>query len=75
MTASGKLPSLSWREIIKALKKIGYLPVGQSGSHIILRNADGKRITVPRHDPVGKGLLLEILSEADITKEEFLDLL
>ena len=54
---------------------MGYLPVGQSGSHIILRNAEGKRITVPRHDPVGKGLLLEIISEADITKEEFLDLL
>lgn len=75
MAKSGKLPSLSWREIIKALKKIGYLPVGQSGSHIILKNVEGKRITVPRHDPVGKGLLLEILSEANITKEEFLYLL
>ena len=75
MTESGKLPSLSWREIIKALKKIGYLPVGQTGSHIILRNMEGKRITVPRHEPVGKGLLLEIISAANITKEEFLDLL
>lgn len=41
----------------------------------MLRNVEGKRITVPRHDPVGKGLLLEIISEAGITKEEFLDLL
>ena len=75
MPKSAKLPSLSWREIIKALKKVGYTPVGQTGSHIILRNTEGKRITVPRHDPVGKGLLMEIIAEADITKEEFLKLL
>lgn len=42
--------------------------------HIVLRNREGQRITIPRHDPVGKGLLLEIISEAGITREEFLKL-
>ena len=70
-----RLPSISWMKLIKALKKVGYLPTGQSGSHIILRRKDGKRIIVPRHDPIGKGLLMEIMAEAGLTREEFLNLL
>ncbi len=75
MSDSSKLPSLSWRDLIKALKKIGYTSTGQSGSHIILRNPEGKRVTVPRHDPIGRGLLLEIIAEVGLTKEQFLELL
>ena len=55
--------------------KAGFVPVRQSSSHILLRNNEGKRVTLPRHDPVGKGLLLEILAEAGIEREKFLDLL
>jgi len=40
-----------------------------------MRNREGKRITIPRHDPIGKGLLMEIIAEAGITKEKFLELL
>lgn len=72
MSGLQKLPSLSWREILKVLRKFGFVPVRQSSSHILLRNQEGSRIVVPRHDPVGKGLLMEILTEAGITKEEFL---
>jgi len=70
-----RLPSISWRDVVKVLKKIGYLPTDQTGSHIILRHVDGKRLTVSRHDPIGKGLLVEIISEAGLTKAEFLELL
>jgi hypothetical protein len=31
--------------------------------------------TSTRHDPIGKGLLMEIIGEAGITKDEFLSLL
>ncbi|MGA3108521.1 MAG: type II toxin-antitoxin system HicA family toxin [Candidatus Bathyarchaeia archaeon] len=75
MPSSSKLPSLSWRDVLKALGKIGFVPVRQSGSHLILRNKVGVRISVPRHDPIGKGLLMEIVAEAGITKDEFLKLL
>lgn len=54
---------------------MGFVPVRQSGSHIILRNQGGNRISVPRHDPIGKGLLMEIIAEAGISKDEFLKLL
>jgi hypothetical protein len=41
----------------------------------MLRNQAGVRVTLPRHDPIGRGLLLEIIAEAGITKEELLKLL
>jgi len=41
----------------------------------MVRNSEGVRITVPKHDIIGKGLLVEIIAEAGITKEELLRLL
>jgi predicted RNA binding protein YcfA (HicA-like mRNA interferase family) len=61
--------------VLRALEKIGFFPVRQSGSHLVLRNKEGSRITIPRHDPVGRGLLMEIIAEAGITRDEFLLLL
>jgi predicted RNA binding protein YcfA (HicA-like mRNA interferase family) len=75
LAGSARLPSLSWREVLKALGKVGFLPIRQSGSHIMLRNIEGIRITVPKHDPIGRGLLIEIIAEAGITKEDLLKLL
>ena len=69
-----KLPLLSWREVIKALNKIGYVVARQRGSHIILVK-DERVIPVPRHNQIKRGLLLEIIAEAGMTKEEFLKLL
>jgi len=75
MSGSSKLPSVSWREVLKALVRIGFVPVRQSGSHIVLRDEEGARVTVPKHDPIGKGLLMAIIAEAGITRDEFLKLL
>jgi predicted RNA binding protein YcfA (HicA-like mRNA interferase family) len=69
-----KLPLLSWREVIKALNKIGFVVARQRGSHIILVK-DERVIPVPRHNQIKRGLLLEIIAEAGMTKEEFLKLL
>ena len=69
-----KLPLLSWRDVIQALNKIGFVVARQSGSHIILVK-DERVVPVPRHDQVKRGLLLEIIAEAGMTKEEFLKLL
>ena len=65
-----KLPLLSWREIVKALKKAGFQPVRQKGSHIILVKGE-YIVPVPKHAQIKRGLLLEIIAEAGLTKEEF----
>ena len=44
-----RLPRLTAREIIGVLEKAGFSLARQSGSHMIYKNAAGKRVTVPYH--------------------------
>lgn len=69
-----KLPILEGKEIIKALAKIGYRQVRQKGSHIRLQGVGRKSVTVPDHT-VGRGLLRKILRDANLSLDDFSELL
>lgn len=74
----GKLPILSGREVVKMLKKIGYEPTRQRGSHIILvkETSESKRaLVVPDHKEVDPGTLIEIIRQAGLKRDEFMKLL
>ena len=58
---SERLPVLSGREIIKALAKVGFVPVRQKGSHLFLRHGDGRRIVVPLHEDVNESTIMDII--------------
>jgi predicted RNA binding protein YcfA (HicA-like mRNA interferase family) len=72
-----KLPSPTGAELIDALQKVGFYVVRQKGSHVCMRHADDRVVTIPVHarKVVGKGLPLKILRDADLTKDELIDLL
>lgn len=72
-----ELPLISGREIVKALKKIGYEEDRQRGSHIVLRqlNYPHRRVIVPDHKEVAKGTIRAVIREAGITVDEFKNLL
>lgn len=73
-----KLPPLRAKEAIKAFGKIGFLHEHTRGSHYILRRpTDKRKLVVPLHGPktLGKGLLLSLIRDANLTKEEFIQLL
>ena len=67
-----KLPRISPDKIIKALVKLGFSEVRQSGSHKIFKNESGIRITVPYHSgrTIHPKVLREILNSLDITIED-----
>jgi predicted RNA binding protein YcfA (HicA-like mRNA interferase family) len=69
-----RLPLLSWREVVKVLAKAGFQVARQKGSHLILIK-DEHIVPVPKHKEIKRGLLMEIIAEAGLTKEEFLKLL
>jgi predicted RNA binding protein YcfA (HicA-like mRNA interferase family) len=69
------LPSLSSREIINALSKLGYRKVRQRGSHIRLHCDGRKPITIPDHKVIGRGLLRKILRDAEVSPKKFIKLL
>lgn len=61
---------------MKALHKKGFIVVRQSGSHISVQSADGRYKTViPRHTEIKRSTLMKLISEAGLTKEEFIELL
>ena len=72
-----RLPRVSAAEAARILEKAGFFLARQSGSHRIYKNAEGRRVTVPYHS--GKELhpkiLKNILRDADLTAEEFLELM
>ncbi|MFZ3383448.1 MAG: type II toxin-antitoxin system HicA family toxin [Candidatus Methanoperedens sp.] len=70
----GKLPVLSGHDLIKILKKIGFEPVRQKGSHIVLiKNSAGSKraVVVPNHKEIDPGTLLEIIRQAGLKRDEF----
>lgn len=71
------LPVVSGREMIKALTKIGFKIVGRRGSHVRLKRKDGKTliVIVPDHRELARGTLKSILRQANLSREEFLEIL
>ena len=70
-----KLPIISGDDLIKVLEKMGYRVVRQKGSHIRLKAPDKPPLTVPRHKVIKPGLLLKIIKDAGLSREEFISLL
>lgn len=69
-----KLPELDARDVLRVLAVFGYLPDHQTGSHIICRHAESRRlVVVPAHNPVAKGTLRAIIREAGLTRDEFMN--
>jgi predicted RNA binding protein YcfA (HicA-like mRNA interferase family) len=69
-----KLPQLTAVELIKVLGKIGFKSVRQEGSHVFLRNEDGRTTVVPNHpgEKLDRGLLNKIIKkDVQISREEF----
>ena len=68
--------TFSGNDIIKALRRLGFIIDHQRGSHIFLHNMD-KNLTliVPNHKEIKKGTLHNILKKADLSIEELKELL
>jgi predicted RNA binding protein YcfA (HicA-like mRNA interferase family) len=68
------LPHLSGREIIRALKRLGFVQARQRGSHVVMKKATPEGImgcVVPLHDEVAIGTLHSILKQAKVSPDEF----
>ncbi len=73
-----KVPSLSYREIIHALRRAGWVVIRQRGSHVrIQKNLSDRtlKLTIPAHTPVKRSTLAHILKQAELELDDFLKLL
>lgn len=66
-----KIPrDVNGAEAVRALKRLGFVPLRQTGSHLILRN-DGRTVVVPQHKPLKPGTLKGVIEQAGLTLEQF----
>jgi predicted RNA binding protein YcfA (HicA-like mRNA interferase family) len=62
----------SAREVLAKLRRAGFDEVRQSGSHKVLRHADGRQTYVAMHTgDVPEGTFRKILKQAGLTQEQF----
>lgn len=66
-----KLPLVSSRYLIKYLAAHGFVHVHTRGSHHVLRRGT-RTVVVPERAQMGRGLLLEILAQVGLSRDEFL---
>jgi predicted RNA binding protein YcfA (HicA-like mRNA interferase family) len=70
------LPVVSGQECVKALQKVGYYFKRQTGSHFVLRKDDPfSQLVVPNHKQLDRGTLRSIIRQADLSVNEFTNLL
>jgi len=74
---SDRLPQLTPKELIRALERLGFVQRRQTGSHVIMRHTETKRIAViPFHArEIKRGLFLGILKQAGIAQEQLISVL
>lgn len=73
-----KVPSLNYEQVVRALRRDGWVVVRQRGSHIRLQKQtveETLKLVVPAHRPVKRSTLAHILKQARLPVERFLDLL
>lgn len=68
-----KLPQVSHDRVVRALKRAGFY-VLREGKHISMTN-DKHLVIIPRHHTIKPGTLKHILDAAELSPEQFQDLL
>ncbi|HRL75171.1 MAG TPA: type II toxin-antitoxin system HicA family toxin [Candidatus Accumulibacter phosphatis] len=66
-----KLPRVSGAIVVRALERMGFEKLRQSGSHVIMRRGS-RGCVVPMHSEVKVGTLAGVLRQADVSPDEFI---
>lgn len=66
-----KLPHVSGAAVVRALERLGFEKIRQSGSHVIMRRGSNGCV-VPMHSEIKVGTLAGVLRQADVSADEFI---
>ena len=68
-----RLPIVNFKTMDALLRRLGFVAVRQTGSHVFYRHPDGRTTTVPNHPgrDLARPLTREILREIDLSPEQF----
>lgn len=70
----GKIHPISARKVLQKLKKLGFVETHQRGSHLYLKNNEGRIVTLPMHGgkdiPIGT-LHNIVTKQAGLSADDF----
>lgn len=67
-----RLPrDVNGNDACKALRRLGFAEVRQTGSHLIMRRGS-RTVVVPMHRPIKPGTLKGLIEQSGVTLEEFM---
>ena len=71
-----KLPLVSGQKMIKILSMKGFVIIRQRSSHVQMKDSKGILVTIPVHarKDVSIGVVLKILRDTEISRDEFIEL-
>lgn len=70
-----KIPVISARKMVKVLERVGFVVVGQKGSHIKLKRIirdHADIVIVPNHKEIRRGTLRNILKATGISIDDLI---
>lgn len=72
-----RIPALRPRQVVAALKKVGFTEDAQTGSHLLLKHPHRKRrVPIPIHArDLKRPTVFAIIKQAGLSVEKFLSLL
>lgn len=71
-----RIPEVSWKDVVNALEKSGFIFDRQKGSHMVYYHPKTQAtVVVPRHKTIKKGTLSRILKDAGLSRDDFLSLI
>jgi predicted RNA binding protein YcfA (HicA-like mRNA interferase family) len=65
-----KLPLLSGKQVLAALRRLGFQEIHRKGSHVKMKHQDGRVIVFPYHDEVDRFTLKGALRDAEIDERD-----
>ena len=72
----GTLANISGKEAVKVFLRAGWVREGQTGSHVMLtKEGQWATLSIPQHRELKPGTLRAIIRAAELTVEEFIELL
>lgn len=72
-----RLPRVKGKDLVRALRRVGFEVSRTRGSHVYLKHPDGRATVVPLHagETLGPGLLTAILRDVEMSAEQLRELL
>ena len=70
-----RIPILSGDEFVKLMERAGFVWDHTEGSHMILIGPRGRRLSVPRHGELGRGIMRALIRDAGLTRDDFMGLI